>query len=302
EDLDQLDVLNGLAKWLGTDARLTGLNQSLTRQNPASLTSKVVNPDEMDQAVAQMDWLDAGDLPNLEPQRGPAVSRYIAACNTPLLYLPVRGGPNAQVERWLAALDSADPDELISNHNQKQMRQWLRAHPENRKFTVLRHPLARAHSVFCERILDGGPGAYVSIRNTLRKRFKLPIPPKCPDSAYSQDQHREAFAAFLVFLRQNLAGQTPIRVDGAWCSQAQTIAGFSSFAMPDQILREDEMITALPDLARRAGHPNPPMPEPAQADAPYALADIYDPELDALAAKAYRRDYLLFGFDGWKPE
>ncbi len=302
EDLDQLDVLNGLAKWLGTDARLTMLDKTLTRQNPSPLTSKVVNPEEMDQALTQMDWWDSGALPIHEPQRGPAVSQYIAARDTPLLYLPVRGGPNAQVKQWLAELDSAGTDELVSNLNQKQMRHWLRENSDNRKFTVLRHPLARAHSVFCDKILHDGPGAYVSIRNTLRKRFKLPIPPRGPDEEYSRDQHREAFAAFLVFLRQNLAGQTPIRVDGAWCSQAQTIAGFSSFAVPDQILREDEIMTALPDLARKAGHPNPPMPKPTLADTPFALADIYDAELGDLGARAYRRDYLLFGFDDWKPE
>ena len=165
----------------------------------------------------------------------------------------------------------------------------------------VQHPLARAHTVFCEQILRTGPGGYVAIRNMLRNRYKLPLPASDPDESYSQDQHYEAFSGFLKMLGHILAGQTPIRVDGRWCSQAQTLEGMAAFAMPDLILREDELLTALPDLARRVGHQNPPAPAPSNPDAPYTLAQIHDAALDEKVAEVYQRDFLIFGFSDWKP-
>ena len=121
------------------------------------------------------------------------------------------------------------------------------------------------------------------------------------DNNYSVEQHREAFSGFLDFLRLNLNGQTPVRVDGTWCSQSRTLEGIASFTMPDLILREEDLMTALPDLARSMGHSNPPQPGSCAPDEPYALHQIYDENLEALAVDAYQRDYEAFGFSDWAP-
>lgn len=301
EDLSQLDVLNGLAAWLGVTSRLEKLAPDLKPQNPAPALSKVSNPDDMERALADLDRFNLHRTPNFEPRRGPAASRHVAAPRTPLIYLPIRGGPEDTVARWLARLDDSDINDLITGRNQKQVRRWMQTHPGHRKFTVLRHPLARAHAVFCQRILGTGPGAYTGIRNRLRKGFDLPIPGQINDRNYSLDQHYQAFSGFLAFLRMNIAGQTPIRVDGSWCTQAQSLEGIAAFILPDLILREDEIAVALPELARNFGHANPPKPDLAQPDSPYELSQIYDDRLEALAAETYQRDYLQFGFSDWKP-
>ena len=301
DDLSDLEVLNGLAAWLGVAARLDRLSPDLKPQNPAPALSKVSNPEEMQQALRDTDWFNLHRPPNFEPRRGPGVPHYVAAPDTPLIFLPVRGGPEQAVTRWLAALDGCPPDGLLTRRNQQQVRRWMKTRPGHRKFTVLRHPLARAHAVFCDNILATGPGSYTGIRATLRNRFKLPIPGQLRERNYTLEQHHAAFAAFLEFLKLNLAGQTPIRVDGLWCSQAQVLEGISAFAQPDLILREDEMATALPDLARRLGHDAPPAPPPSEPDAPYRLDQIYDARLEALAADAYQRDYVQFGFGDWRP-
>ncbi|EEE37889.1 hypothetical protein RKLH11_1728 [Rhodobacteraceae bacterium KLH11] len=301
EDLNDLEVLNGLAAWLGVSTRLDALNQHLKRQNPAPALAKVSNPDEMEQALSSFDRFNLHRIPNFEPRRGPAVSRYVGAAKSPLMYLPVRGGPEDEVARWLADLDTVATGDLITDCNQKQMRQWMQSHPGHRKFTILRHPLARAHAVFCKRILNTGPGAYVTIRNMLSRRYNVPLPPKGDLDGYTLDQHHAAFLAFLGMLRSILAGQTPIRVDGEWCGQAQTLEGMASFAIPDLILREDEMATALPQLARKLGHNAPPIPAKAQVDIPFSLAQIYDAQLETRAVEVYQRDYTLFGFGDWKP-
>ncbi|WP_425044937.1 sulfotransferase family 2 domain-containing protein [Primorskyibacter sp. S87] len=300
EDLQQVDIMNGLAKWLGVEGRLEELDQSLKRQNPSPVTAKVSNVGAMIEALGGMDRFNLTRTPNFEPRRGPAVPSYVAGARAPILFQPIKGGPDEMVVRWIEALDSVSPGGLPTKMNQKQLRQWKRANKGHRSFTVLRHPLARAHSLFCSRILSTGPGHYPQIRETLRKRFKLEIPKDGPNANYTIDQHKAAFLAFLEFVRTNLAGQTGIRQDAGWCSQAQAISGFGDFSSPDLILREDEIQEELPALARRLGYAEPPEPGPVEPDIPYSLADIYDDQIEDVAADIYQRDYLLFGFGPWR--
>lgn len=299
EDLQDVAVMNGLAQWLGVPARLDALDDSLKRQNPSPVTSKVANLDEMTAALAGLDRFNLSRTPNFEPRRGAAVPTYVAGAGTPLLFMPVKGGPEAEVIGWMAALDGVDPAALTTRMNQKHLRQWKRKHPGHRSFTVLRHPVARAHHVFCSKILSTGPDGFAQIRDTLRKRFKLPIPKGEPDQAYTRAAHREAFCAFLEFVRMNLAGQTPIRVDGAWCTQAQALSSFGDLVLPDHVLREDELQDALGWILARMGVDEMPVLAPVRNDTPHALSDIYDDEIEALVADVYQRDYMTFGFGPW---
>jgi hypothetical protein len=202
--------------------------------------------------------------------------------------------------QWLASLDGSRPEELETRFTQKTLRQWMRNHPGHRSFTVLRHPVARAHAAFCERILMTGPGHFAEIRKILRRSYRLPIPESAPDVAYDQHAHRTAFLAFLEFLKTNLAGQTTVRVDAAWATQMQVLQGYAQFALPDMILREEEVEVYLPALAQQLGHDDPAAPQTAAEERPYPLADIYDDEVEDLVSAVYQRDYIAFGFERWK--
>lgn len=300
EDLQSLEVMNGLGRWLGVSAQLDGLDQSLKKQNPEPMADKVTNFDAMEQALARLDRFNLSRTPNFEPRRGAQVPSFVATSKVPLLYMPVRSGPEAQVMTWLAALENVGVDALETKFSQKTLRQWKRAHPGHRSFTVLRHPVARAHDAFCRRILATGPGSYADIRKTLRKAYKLPIPGQGPDAEYDRRAHRTAFLAFLEFLKKNLNGQTGIRVDAAWASQSSVVEGFANFALPDLILREDDLADALPALAARVGGTAVPEVPGAAEDLPFELSDIYDTEIEDLAAQVYQRDYIAFGFDRWR--
>jgi LPS sulfotransferase NodH len=300
EDLQSVAVMNGLARWLGVDDRLDGLDKSLKRQNPSPVTAKVANVDAMVAAVAQMDRFNLTRTPNFEPRRGPGVPSYFAGAKAPLLYLPLRGGPEDVVTNWLAALDGVDAADLPTGMNQKQLRQWKRKHPGHRSFTVLRHPAARAHAVFCSRILPVGPGGFLQIRETLRKQYKMPVTKAGLGKNYSRASHRKAFEVFLEFVRANLTGQTGMRTDPAWGTQAQALAGFGDFVLPDHVLREEELPVMLPHLAAMAGLETPVKVARAGADSPYQLAEIHDAALEALIGEVYQRDYMMFGFGPWR--
>ena len=302
EDLQNLAVMNGLARWLGISDQLDALDDKLKRQNPAPISEKVSNFPEMENALARLDRFNLNRTPNFEPRRGPNVPTYVAGAKTPLLYMPVRGGPDREVMEWLAGLDNVPTDELPAKFSQKTLRQWKRRNKGHRSFAVIRHPVARAHAVFCDKILGTGPGSYREIRRILKQKYNLPIPGRNDTNLanYPVDQHRQAFALFLDFIKANLAGQTTIRVDNAWATQTATIEGMAAFSLPDMIIREDEMTAYLPALAQQVGHPDPTDPITAAEDTPYRLEDIYDDDIESRAADVYQRDYLMYGFKRWR--
>ena len=300
DDLHNLETLNGLARFLGSVETLGKLDGSLKKQNPSSLRDKVSNYDEMSQALAKTDYFDLSRTPNFEPRRGAAVPGYIAGAQAPLLYMPVRSGPERAVTDWLARLDGAGLGDLQTMTNQKTLRQWKRRMGLHRSFTVVRHPVARAHAAFCDKILGTEDGAFDEIRKTLRNFHKLPIPSDGLDEGYDRRAHRQAFVAFLEFLRANLAGQTSLRIDANWASQSSVVQGMARFALPDAILREEEIKQMLPQMAAQFGYdPAPAVPE-VDPDRPFALAEIYDAEIERLTKAAYQRDYMMFGFGPWQ--
>jgi hypothetical protein len=216
------------------------------------------------------------------------------------MYLPMRGGPENQILDWLARVDNANRSDLLKKFSQKDLRQWKRKHTGHRSFTVLRHPVARAHHAFCHHILNTGQGGFAGLRQTLRRRYALPIPEIMPDAEYDRAAHRTAFLAFLTFLKGNLSGQTAIRIDATWCTQAQSLEGFGEFALPDYVIREENLAKELSHLLEQIGHVGGTQLGPADTDVPFALADIYDAEIEKAAQNIYQRDYMMFGFDSWR--
>ena len=305
EDLQDVSVMNGLAQYLGSEARIKALDKSLKKQNPAPMSSKVENFDEMSQTLARLDRFNLNRTPDFEPRRGPMVPSYVAAPETGLLYLPLKSGPTEAICDWLARLDGKEPSALRRNFTQKSLREWMQARVGHRSFTVLRHPVAWAHTAFCVRLLGHGDGSFPEVRKSLRKMHGVDIPDSEPvpetDPTYTLEVHRTAFLGFLKFLRNNLSAQTAIRVDPSWGTQLSVLQGMAEFGLPDMIVREDELTRDLAILAAQLGKSTmPPVPrttDPLQV----RLAAIYDKEIEAAARTAYQKDYVSFGFGDWSP-
>ncbi len=293
EDIQNLDVINGLARFLGEETRLAAFTGKTKKQNPQALAEKVTNFAEMQRALGSIDHYDLGRLPNFEPCRGAIVPTYMAGERTPLLFMPVPGGPTGRLCRWLAASEGVAPEALVTGFTQKTLRQWKRAHPGHRSFTVVSHPALRLHRAFCRHILSDGPGAYPEIRRILKQVYGLALPE--PGAGHDLATHRRAFMDFARWVRGNLSGQTSVRVDGSWASQGMVIQGFGQFMLPDHILREETLEQGLSALSREVGRPAPPLPE-ASPEEPFALAEFHDDEVEKAVRAAYQRDYMLFGF------
>ncbi|MDE3238641.1 MAG: nodulation protein NodH [Paracoccaceae bacterium] len=291
EDLQDLAVINGIFAFLGLDDRLEALPDQLKKQNPEPIADKVTNPDEMAAALARLDRFDLSRTPNFEPRRGAAIPGLVAAAKAPVLYMPIRSGIEARVEGWLEGLGQG----VQRDFTRKDLRQWRQTRPCHRSFTVLVHPLPRAHAAFCQNILTGRFGA---IRNSLRRHYQVDLPDDPGDPTYDPAAHRAAFLAFLRFLKSNLNGQTSLRVDPSWASQTAVLEGYSQIAGPDFVFREDRLEAGLAFLAAEVGQVSPPMATP-QETGPHRLADIHDAELEAAIRDAYPRDYANFGFGDW---
>jgi len=207
----------------------------------------------------------------------------------------VRSGPEAAVLQWMRGIT---PDlSLDEGFTQRTIRDWRSAHPGHRSFTVLRHPVARAHAAFCDKIVATGAGTFPGIRENLRKHFGLDLPKA--EAGYDKDIHRAAFLVWLRFLKANLGGQTSLRVDPAWASQTSILQGMAQFNPVDQLLREPEMAEALPDIAYAAGVTKPPAYAGESDPHAQALSQIYDDEVETLTREAYLRDYETFGYGAW---
>lgn len=289
DDLQDLAVLNGLAAFLGVEARLDALDDKLKKQNPEDLVEKVENPDEMVAALAAIDRFNLSRTPNFEPRRPAAIPSFVAA--GPLMHMPVRSGPEARVTEWLAALGPVERD-----FNQKTLRQWWRNQPHHRSFAVLRHPLARAHAAFCRLLDTPGP----ELRNAIRRAQQVEIPK--PHKGYADAaEFRAGFLAFLKFLKAHLAGQTGVKLDAHLASQTAILQGFALFQGPDLVLREDRLAEGLAFLTAEAGVAAPPLPAAGVSSAHVTLAEIYGPDLEEAAREAYGRDYQGYGFGDWVP-
>lgn len=299
EDINDPDMLNGLAAFLGSDERVEETSKKLKKQNPSPLRDKVENYDDMVAALSDLDRFGLEKSPELEPERSAQVPNFVAHPSLGLLFCPIKGAPENSVLEWMGKLGGVGKDALIRKMSQKQLRQWMKDNPGFRSFTVLRHPVARAYTVFNRFILPDDRPAYEVARKTLRQRYKVPLPNKTPGDDWSENDQKAAFLGFIGFLKGNLAGQTSVRVDQAWATQTAILQGISTVMVPQAVIHEEHMKDALPALAREIGVEDVPEVVGEGTPGAHTLKSIYDGKVEQQLIDTYRRDYIGFGFPRW---
>ena len=300
EDLQNQDVINGTAHFLGSTGKIEAVKTKLLPQNPVALSEKVENFPKMQAELAQIDRFNLAKVPDFEPRRRPTVSHYIATPKGALLFMPVRSGPLEMIRQWLAALEEVDPSGLLTDFEPAALKAWQQTHSGHRSFTVIRHPVARAHHVFCTRILSTEPHQFSRIRNILGRFFHIKLPENANDISYDLVAHRAAFMQFLQFLNANLSNQTNIRIDPNWASQNQILRAMAYNAHPDMIIRENEMDIYLQALALQTGYSSVAKVPAEPSHTPFTLDEVYDDQIEDLAQSAYSTDYTTFGFGRFK--
>lgn len=296
EDAQKLGVVNGLAKYLGETTEITEFAGTYKKQNPEPLSDKVKKFELLTSTVGRIDVFDLHKLPNFEPSRPPALKTYLASDALQLVFLPIAGGPTQQLTDWMSA---AGP--LVRDFSQRTLRQWKRQHKTHRSFTVLRHPVARLHAAFCDLLVVREDDPNWDLKHALRENYGVALPDDA-EAPWSLLAHQTAFQNFVGFIAKTLSGQTGIAVDPSWASQTETINGFAGFALPDHILREDQLPAELDHLLSQLGVSAAPQLPDAPLDAPFPLSEVYTDDIEATVRKIYQRDYVMFGFRPWGKE
>ncbi|MCU0800539.1 MAG: nodulation protein NodH [Rhodobacteraceae bacterium] len=289
DDVLDLRVLNGLAAFLDVPGRLEALDFKFKKQNPEPLIDKVANPEEMQAGLARLDWFGLTHTPNFEPRRQAAVPQYVASATAPLLFMPVKCAPDQRLRKWLQAFGDTE-----TGFDRQGLRNWKATHPGLRSFTVLRHPLARAHAAFSDFIAKEW---MPELRPYLKRVHKYQLPPKGEGYA-TADDYRAGLLVFLELVKHILAGRTELKLPLHCATQGAVLQGFAQIQTPDIVLREDRLAEGLVFLTAEVGVTCPPLP-PNPEKPKFALADIYGPDLEAAAREAYWRDYTAFGFADW---
>jgi len=248
DDANDVDVLNGLAAWLGVPARIEAPSRKLKRQNPEPLDQKLTNPDAVRAGLARLDRFNLSRTPNFEPRRGPMVWGLRACATLPLAYLTMPGAPDAGVLDWMAQIDEGRA--VQADFTAQSWRDWQQSHPRRSVFTVLHHPLDRAHEVYLRQVVHG---QRATVRAFLARVHGVDLPEKDAMDSYDMALHRAGFLAFLRFAAANLNGQTAIAVQPAWASQTKVIEGVMGQAPLHHLLRVDGLVRDLPALGRDLG-------------------------------------------------
>ena len=286
EDITDISILNGIFAFLGQDHKIEKVPDKLKRQNPGALRDKVINPEQMDAAIARLRPFDFGSSPTAQANSGISVLQVAISNEKSLVFQPIFGGPNATVINWLKSLDARAMNEKLT---EKELRDWMVKHPGFLSFTVVRHPLVRAYHIFKSKVLNKDAAGFDRIRKALRQQYAIPIHQIHEDD---QESYRDAFLGYLRFLKSLLGGQTSLFVKPVLAPQISAIATFSEFLLPHRILREDRLVQAFAqivgddDVVKKISLP--------RFD---DLSDIYVTEMDQLVRAAYPDDYVIFGFD-----
>lgn len=290
DDILDLKVINGLAAYLGVEGRLDELVFKFKKQNPEPIAEKVANPEVMKTGLAQLDWFNMNHNPNFEPRRPGSVGSYVASDAVGLLFQSVKCGPEQRVRKWLQGYGG-----LITSFDRQSLRKWREGKPGQRSFTVLRHPLARAHAAWCE-FLD--KEWMPELRPYLKRVHRFELPPKAQKGFQTVEEHRAGFLVFLELIKHIHAGRTELRTPPQLASQLATVGGFAMVQAPDFVLREDRLAEGLAFMCADAGVGMKPLPDSAELY-PFELGAIYGPDIEAAAREAYGRDYTAYGFGDW---
>lgn len=306
DDLGDLDIFNGLLRFLGLAHRIEALPSRLRKQNPAAMPENVINFAEMEEVAARLDPFMLSRLPDLEPRRGPGVPGYVATPRTRVLYMPIMAalGDN-RVEQWLAALDGVTPVDLERGFTRKALARWLGERPGLLAFTVVSHPLTRAHAAFEAQVLPGHEAPHPGLRRLIEDIYGVPLRPDDPRP--DPERTRAAFLGFLRLVAASHAGQTGLRIDARWAGQTTLLSAMTTLRPPDRVLRAERLNEDLAELGARLAQPGAPLPAPGAlaaglphggARAPLDL--LYDDEIEAAARAAFAADYLYLGYGPWR--
>ncbi len=299
DDLTELAVLNGAARFIGSTEAKAGLPDKIQRQNPPAWEDKVENVDELRAYAAGGGITSPDDDPEPRPKFG-ALGEMVASKTFNVIYAPVPGAGMGEVKRWLTDAATATGDDearLATGMKDKHLirRRWRGAFV----FSFVRHPAERLHDVFIRRIAHAESDAYTMVQMMMARDYQGPGP---GEMASSTDALLAGFDAFISFVESNLSGKTALRVDPAWTPQSTLLAEYARETPLDFIGRIERLDEDLSFVLSRIKSPSIDLVPKLTA----SLARVADElpksiwltrDRETRIRQIFERDYARLGYD-----
>lgn len=291
DEVKDIQVLNGIARYLGITQKLQRVREPIKRQNPGSPASKVTNP---------------GDLPAFSTgaQRGNypksatfSIRNLSLTAGLPLAYAPILPEPNIDILGWMAAAAKVGQGDassaVVHNLNGGEYANWRTKVGAPVVFTCVRHPVQRAYDAFIDSSFAGGTEQNLKLRNKIFRTFD-----GLPDSLLGAEPEliRRAFHHFIGFLSQNLDFQTDVNIDRAWISQTSVVRGLTENLPVSLVAKETHWAAAAEYLARLVGIAPAALPGPTKTQPDVRLSSVYDAETEQMVRRVYAIDYVTFSW------
>jgi len=310
EDMARVQTFNGIAKFLGSDQRLSDVQSKTKRQNPDGLRDKLTNYDEMREQVRSLNIFESNLEAYVEPAKTRGSVAIYAGRTIPIMYVPVRQGPNDPTIQWMQSLE-ADGRQPKTKMSEAEVQEWLGSHADRSVVTVLEHPVERAYRSFNRRIVFLPSEKSIWLRRNLREQFGLDFPswgdgvrPKQEDLQqhdYTAEKHKQNFLKFLGFVKGNLSGQTVTPVFSEWSHQYSQVESYLRFTIPNFVVRPQDREIMFAKIQQLHGlKAKQPLLKMLDKEL-IPLGAIYSEEIELATRDAYSQDYVKFGFQDWKP-
>lgn len=231
----------------------------------------------------------------------------------PLIYLNVPKAACTTIKNLLyymqfgvydeAPLDIHASTQLLrSRGGTPEVHAAIRRHMEHKHlvFTFVREPGRRAYSCFVEKVLYQKHRSFPQARELLERRYDFDLPSD-PDAVMSLSSERvaEGFLKFLLFVRDNANGATPLKKDAHWMPQSYILNRYLQQFLPDFIGRVESFEQDFSYVLRHYHGQHVASPSVKFNEGPtppHRFDAVVDDRTRSLLCDIYGKDYHLFGY------
>ena len=238
---------------------------------------------------------------------------FIATKNFPLVYLTIPKNACTTIKYAMHLIDGNEPLQNKKNIHRKINRTessligWIREKnlisklkEENFAFTLVRNPLHRIYSCYCDKIYNITPQSFQRIRNYLIENQFIDLPKwRVPKSnERSLENYRTNFKGFLRFVELSINGKTSIKNDPHWDTQSNIINAAKEYTFTLNFIGkveniEQDLNKVLRQFSQEFSHEHPKL---NKGEKQFKLEDILDNEILATITSIYKEDFKNYGY------
>ena len=304
EDLQSIDVINGIAKYIGSAQDMKSFKFRSSKQNSLALADRVENYEEMLSTLKENTRFETAQFEFNEPAITTQSKAVALGQNIDLAYLPTRNVQQDPIIDWMQKLDPKN-GAPVTGLGRTKLQNWFKSTQLKFTFTDLEHPVVRAYRTYCDLFMFQNK-KYKGIRSLLVKRYGADLVAKeCAEEINAQSlaelgydikKQRANFKAFLKFLKACLRDQALYQPKPEFSSQSAWLNAHQEWGTPHFVALPHNRDMVLKTIAASMGLSSPSIETENSDRFIFPLDEVYDLQIEKMTRAAYARDYQRFGF------